>query len=112
SPEPRSLLPHDQPFDIRLTLDLSEMSVPANIPLNYRASIYGKSRGSRAGQTVGEAEGTIKPTDTVTINVEGTPLPEGTYRLAATVMVALPGMKLIPRPSTMAIIDAGPVQVY
>ncbi len=88
------------------------MTVPTNIPLHYRASIYGKSRGSRAGQTVGETEGTIKPTDAITINVEGNHLPEGTYRMAATVMIALPGMKLTPRPGTMAIIDAGLVQIY
>lgn len=112
SPEPRSLLPHDQPFDVCLTLDLSEMTVPGNIPLNYKASIYGKSRGSRAGQAVGEAEGTIKPADMVNLNVKGNLLPEGTYRLAATVMVALPGTKPTPRPGTMAVIDAGPVQVY
>ena len=110
--EPRRLLSHDQPFVAHLTLDLSEMTVPSNIPLNFRASIYAKSRGSRSGQTIGEAEGTIKPSNTVTINVEGNPLPEGTYRLAATVIVALPGMKLTPRPGTMAVIDAGPVQVY
>jgi hypothetical protein len=110
--EPRRLLSNDQPFVAHLTLDLSELTVPSNIPLNYRASIYAKSRGSRSGQIIGEAEGTIKPSNTVTINVEGNPPPQGTYRLAATVIVALPGMKLTPRPGTIAVIDAGPVQVY
>jgi hypothetical protein len=109
---PRSILPHDQPFDVRLTLDLREMTVPGNIPLNYKASIYGKSRSIRSGQAVGEAEGIIKPSDTVTLNVEGNLLPEGTYRLVATVMVALPGTNPTPRPGTTAVIDAGPVQVY
>jgi hypothetical protein len=73
STDPRKTLPRDQPFDVRLTLDLTEMAVPDNTLLNYKASIYGKSRGSRSGQTIGEVEGTIKTADTVTINVEGTP---------------------------------------
>jgi hypothetical protein len=108
---PRRILSRDQPFDVHLTLDLTEMTVPGNTPLNYKASIYGKSLGSRSGQVVGEVEGTIKPTDTVTINVEGTPLAEGTYKLAATVIVALPSTKLTVKPGTTAAIG-DMLQVY
>jgi hypothetical protein len=111
SADPRRILSRDQPFDVYLTLDLSELTVPSNIPLNYRASIYAKSRGSRSGQVVGEVEGTIKPADTVTINVEGTPLAEGTYKLAATVIVALPGTKLTIKPGTTDSIG-DVIQVY
>ncbi len=109
---PRRILPRDQPFDVHLILDLTEMTVPGSTSLNYKASIYGKSLGSRSGQVVGEAEGTIKPSATVTLNVEGNLLPEGAYRLAAKVMVALPGTNPTPRPGTTAVIDAGTVQVY
>jgi hypothetical protein len=108
SSEPRKLLPHDQRFDVRLTLDLTEITVPTNTPLDYKASIYGKSRSDPSGQIVGETEGTIKPADNVTIDVEGNPLPEGTYRLAARVMLALPGTKS----DIMDVIDGGRVQVY
>lgn len=108
---PRRILSRDQPFDVHLTLDLTEMTVPDNTPLNYKASIYGKSLGSRSGQVVGEVEGTVKPADTVTINVEGTPLAEGTYKLAATVIVALPGTKLTIKPGTTASIG-DVLQVY
>jgi hypothetical protein len=111
STDPRRTLPRDQPFDVSLTLDLTEIAVPDNTLLNYKASIYGKSRGSRSGHAVGEAEGTIESADTVTINVEGTPLAEGTYRMAATVMVALPGTKLTVKPGTTAAIG-DMLQVY
>lgn len=112
SAEPRAILPHDQPFDVRLTLDLTEMTLSGNTALNYKASIYGKNLGSRSGQVVGEAEGTIKPADTVTINVKGNPLPEGIFQLTAKVMLAPPHTKPIVRPGTTAVIARGPVQVY
>ena len=40
----RKSLARDTPFDVRLTLDLRELQVLRNTPLNYIASIYGKSR--------------------------------------------------------------------
>lgn len=114
SNRPSALLSHDERFDVRLILDLSELQAPGNTPLNYKASIYGRGRGpgSRSGLVIGEAQGTIIPADTVTINVEGNTLPEGAYQLAATVILGLPTMKLTPRPGTTAIIDGGQVQVY
>jgi predicted flap endonuclease-1-like 5' DNA nuclease len=108
SSEPRRLLPHDQPFDVRLTLDLSEITVPGNTPLDYKASIYRKSRSEPSGQIVVETEGTIKPADNVTIDVEGNLLVVGSYRLAATVILALSGTK----PDCIAVIEGGRVRVY
>ncbi len=112
SASPRRILPRDQPFYVHLTLDLTEMTVPANTSLNYKASIYGKSMGSRSGQIVGETEGTIQLADKVTINVNGNPLPEGIFQLTAKVMLAPPHTKPIVRPGTTAVIDGGLVQVY
>jgi predicted flap endonuclease-1-like 5' DNA nuclease len=114
SNRPSALLSHDERFDVRLILDLTELQAPGNTPLNYKASIYGRGRGpgSRSGLVIGEAQGTIIPADTVTINIEGNTLPEGAYQLAATVILGLPTMKLTPRPGTTAIIDGGQVQVY
>ncbi|HEY6286850.1 MAG TPA: hypothetical protein VIX20_14405 [Ktedonobacteraceae bacterium] len=112
SSEPRRLLPHDQPIDVRLTLDLSEITVPGNAPLDYKVSIYRKSRSDPSGQIVGETEGTIKAADNVTIDVEGNLLAVGSYRLAATVILALPGTKPTPKPDCIAVIDGGRVRVY
>jgi len=113
SADPRRTLSHEQPFEVRLTLDLTEMTVPGDTPLNYKASIYGRSRGSGSGQVVGEVEGNIIPAETTfTIVVEGNPLPEGIYRLAATVALSLPGTKPTVKPGTLAVIDGGQVQVF
>jgi hypothetical protein len=110
--EPRSLVPHDQPFDVLLTLDLSEITVPGNTPLDYKASIYRKSRSDPSGQIVVETDGTVKPADNVTIDVEGNLLAVGSYRLAATVILALPGTKPTPKSDCVAVIDGGRIRVY
>jgi hypothetical protein len=109
---PRRTLAHDEPFDVRLTLDLSELLVPGNAPLHYKTSIYGKGRG-RPGLVIGEAQGTIMPRDRVAITVGGNTLPEvGIYQLTATVILGLPTMKLVARPGTTAIVSGGLLEVY
>jgi hypothetical protein len=106
------LLHYDEPFDIRLTLDLSGLVVPEDTRLQYKVSIYGKNRVSRSGQFARESEGIFTPADTVTIELENNTLPEGTYQLAASVILALPDMRLTPKAGSMALIDGGLVQVY
>ena len=108
---PARILTRDETFDIRLTLDFTGLHEPEDAPLNYKALIYGKARGN-PGIIVGEAQGTIMPFDGATITVMGNILPEGTYRLAAKVIVGLPTMKLTPGPNNTGIIDGGLVQVY
>jgi hypothetical protein len=111
SSSPRKTLARDKPFDVHLTLDLSELQVPRNTPLNYIASIYAKSR--RSGLVLGQIQGTLIPTDIVTIKVEENTLSEeGIYQLAAQVIVGLPTMQLRIRPGTTAVIDGDQVQVY
>jgi hypothetical protein len=104
------ILARDTPFDVRLTLDFSELQGPHNTPLNYSASIYGKS--NRSGLVLGQIQGTLVPSDTATIKLEGNILSEeGIYHLAAQVIVGLPTMKLRLRPGTTALIDGGQIQV-
>lgn len=105
-------LAHNEPFDVRLTLDLSGLQVPDSAPLSYKASVYGKGH-SRPGLVLGEAQGSILPRDRVAITVEGNTLQEeGTYKLAATVILGLPTMKLAANPGTTAIVDGGLLHVY
>ena len=112
SPGSRRLLRYDEPFDIRLTLDLSGLSVPEDTQLRYRVSIYGKNRVSHAGRFARESEGSFTPADTVTIELDNNILSEGTYQLAASVILALSHMQLTPKSGSMALIDGGVVQVY
>lgn len=108
----RRTLARGEAFDVRLTLDLSELQVPGNAPLNYKASIYGKGRGKH-GLVIGEARGTIVLRDRAAISVGGNTLQEeGVYRLAATVIVGLPTTKLAASPGTTALVDGGLLEIY
>jgi hypothetical protein len=104
-------LTRETPFNVRLTVDLTKLLVPDNAVLNYKVSINGKGRVGRSSLAVGEALGTIVAANTVTLNVVCSPLPEGFYRLVATVMVALLGMELNIKSGTTAVV-ADTVQVY
>jgi hypothetical protein len=79
-----------KPFDVRLLLDLSEIKSPQDAPLDYAAAIYAKSLGSQGNYKVGEIRGTAKPVDEVALKYEGAILPQGVYRLQATVTLTLP----------------------
>jgi Helix-hairpin-helix domain len=85
---PQDFLPHDQPFDVQLTLDLSDVRVSADTQFNYKASIYSKNLEGHSRQIVGEASGIIAFTDKVTVSVVGSTLPKGTYRLKAVVILS------------------------
>jgi hypothetical protein len=109
---PRRLLPHDQLSDIRLTLDLSEVTVPGNSLLDYKAVIYRKSRSDPSGQIVAESEGTIEPADNVTIDATVNLLAVGSYRLSATVMLELLGTKPTSNSECIAVFEGSRIRVY
>lgn len=82
---PRCLLPSGQPFDVLLTLDFTGIALPNDAPLNYTTRIHAKKLGDHSSQPVGEAHGSIIPSEKVSIRVEGTTLVQGIYRLEAAV---------------------------
>ena len=86
---PSGILVANHPFEVRLALDLSEIDSFHRGTLDYKASIYAKSLKGPLHQSVGEADGKLKPTDTATI-VYGNPLPQGLYRLQAIVYLSDP----------------------
>jgi hypothetical protein len=80
---PQNFFASDQLFNVNLILDISDVRVPANTQVSYRASIYTKSLEGPTRQVVGETSGIITTTDKVTVSIEGIALPRGTYRLKA-----------------------------
>ena len=91
---PRSLLRHDQPFSVRLALDLSNVVAPPNAPLDCAVTIHAKSLSGRGRQVVGQAHrAVIAPAEEMVLVVDGSGLGEDTYRLEAkaTVDLAAPG---------------------
>lgn len=109
---PCNTLRYGQPFDVSLTLDLTEVVAPGDVPLAYTATIYAKKLGGGSRQIVGEVLGFITLADKVTVNVEGMALPQGVYRLEAFVSLTSPGMESVPRRGLLAMLKGNLLQVY
>ena len=99
---PQNFFTHDQTFNVRLSLDLSNVRVPDDTQFSYRASIYSKSLEGRPHQAVGETSGIIISTHKVTVSVEGLALPKGAYRLKAMVILNLMTTEPTPQNSLVA----------
>jgi hypothetical protein len=85
-----SFLRDGQPFDVRLTLDLTETDVPGNGPLGYAATTYAKPLNNGGPRLiVSQARDTFTPADTFVINMAGRALTSGLYRLEASVTLTL-----------------------
>lgn len=89
----RNVLHRGQPFDVRLSLDLTEVVAPSEVILGYTATIYARSLGDGSHQLVGEACGNFTPTDNLAITISGMAPPPGVYRLAAAITLSVMPME-------------------
>ena len=77
----------DQPFEIHLTLDFTDIIMPVELEFHYKAYIHSLGLEELIRQKVGEVSGTIKFTDHITIHVDQEILPKGFSFLQAVVML-------------------------
>ena len=92
SDQPCRVLPASKPFRVRLSLDLTGVARPPDVPLDCTTSIYAKRLGGDLRQLIGDARNAIKPSNKVTVQVFGLTLPPGLYRLEAVVRINLPAL--------------------
>lgn len=107
SEHPVSRLRQDQPYLVRLTLDLTEVNEPGNLPLLYKASIFSRQLGG-ARHSIGEVFSTLRFSKSVNLDITGIGLPPGTYRLEAFAEIRYD--EATPGPS--ASLKGGLLQVY
>jgi hypothetical protein len=108
---PRKIVRYGQPFNVRLTLDLTDVAAPSD-ELLFTAVIYAKSLSDHSHQIAGEARGTVTAADRVIIDVEGTTLRRGIYRLEGSVTLALPAMEPSWHPDIRAHVEGSLLYVY
>jgi Asp-tRNA(Asn)/Glu-tRNA(Gln) amidotransferase C subunit len=90
---PTNLLRSDQPFEIRLSIDLSDLKLSPETGMHYEAAVYSKALGGGPTRVLGQSQGPVSPAETakpLTIRVESEPLPPGLYRLQSAVTL-VPG---------------------
>lgn len=84
---PLFALHHEQPYLLRLTIDLSKVDASSETPLVYQATIIVKQLGG-LDYVVTEAISNLKLSDSMTLGIVGPVLPPGIYRLAACVILS------------------------
>lgn len=109
---PNRLLPANRPFEVRLTLDLSDLLSPKDKPLSYATTFYAKKLGSGERKLVGEKRGTFTPAENITIETQGINLPEGLYRLEAAVVFSLPTEETIHSAELAAQLEGSLLRIY
>jgi nucleotidyltransferase/DNA polymerase involved in DNA repair len=105
------LLRHNQPFNVRLSLDLTRITVLGASPLAYTATVYAKNFSGNHTQMLGEVCGAITPAENVTLDVGGLTLPQGAYRLGASVIINLTGEDPVRGSNFSAYLEGGILQV-
>jgi hypothetical protein len=111
SDQPCQILSADTPFRVRLSLDLTGVVRPPDVPLDCITSIYAKRLGGGSRQILGEARDAIKLSDKAMVEVRRLTLSPGLYRLYALVQLNPSSPGQAPR-GLMAMLKGGPIQVY
>jgi hypothetical protein len=101
-----------RPFNVLVTLDLSDVIAPSAAPLAYTAFLHAKTLGGGTRQIIGEARGTLMNSNTIMARVEGAVLSLGLYQLKAVVTLVLEPMKMSAHSSLTAIKEIGLLQIY
>ena len=111
SDDPDYVLHHDQPFIVRLTLDLTKVVAPSDVIFVYKVAIIAKQLGGLR-QLVGEARNTIELSESATLSFAGINLPPGVYRLEAHVTLAPAGTEPGRQPGLTAFLKGDLLQIY
>lgn len=108
--EPTSFISHQQPFEVRLTLDMLQATKPEQF--DYQATVYAKSLNSRARRLVGEMHGTIALRATGAIQLSEATLPLGIYRLEAAVILSAMPTQAESQASYSAMFEGGMLRIH
>ncbi len=106
------ILANNQPFEIDLSIDLSEVNMPAETEISYAVETYVKSLDRGIRQKIGETQGTINAPDIIEMKISNKGLQEGTYRINVGMSFNQSTTQPTDQPELAAILDAGLLRVY
>ena len=109
---PLGAVRYGRPFNVLVTLDLSDVIAPHDTPLAYAVFLYAKTLGKGTRQIVSQARGTLVNSDIITIQVKGTMLAQGLYLLKVIVTPVLQSVEPTAVPDLIATKEVGLFQIY
>jgi hypothetical protein len=105
-------LPHNQAFDVHLTLDLTSASLEDTCQIDFTASLYAKKLGGGLRQVIAETHRTMPYANTIDLTISNATLPQGLYRLEALLTLIPTGPYLMAGYRVNASFQGGLFQVY
>jgi hypothetical protein len=105
-------LPHDQAFDVNLSLDLTNASLTGIRHLDFTLSLCAKRLGNGDRQVIGEAKGTVPYANIIDLTIRNASLPQGLYRLEALLTLIPAGSALSTGSGLRDSFPGGLFQVY
>jgi hypothetical protein len=105
-------IPHNQEFDVNLTLDLTSAALPDTSQLDLTALLYAKKVGQGHRQVIGETRRVIPCANTVNLSITNSTLPEGLYRLEVLVTLIPIDSSVPPQSRILTSFQGGLFQVY
>jgi hypothetical protein len=108
----KRFIPENQPFNIRLAINLTDVDAPPETPIKYSAAVFAKELGTDLRQKIGFSEGMITPTNHLDLDVGAEGLACGIYRTDAIVALFPPDQEPKPGSSPMAMMEGGLLQIY
>jgi len=109
---PSMLVRHDQPFNLRFSLDLSNVAAGREEPLAYTAVVHARSLSDKRAQSFSRTSGRISPSDNTVIKLSGIGLRPGSYRLGVDVMIHQPRAGSSPAPYFHIQTETAVLRVY
>lgn len=108
----RKSIQENIPFNVRITLDLSDTNLPTDAPINYLATIYAKKVGTGVRQTLGTSQGNFMTADQVIIDIGVKPLTRGSYRMDAVLTLSLSETESTPKTIPGAVSEGTVIHIY
>jgi hypothetical protein len=105
-------IPREQAFDVSLTLEINNLSLPKISQLVCTAKFYAKKIGGKNRQPIGEIHKTLPCDPIVHLTIGGLILSKGIYRLEARITIQPAGMEAAAQQKIMSFLESGPLQIY
>jgi hypothetical protein len=103
---------HRLAFDVRLYLDLAEMKPYGQELFDYSLTVLTKSLNGERRQEFIKDQGTIRPADSLTLNLKWPSLPPGIYRIAAALTLSPQAADVALQRYLTASLEGGLFEVY
>ncbi len=91
---PSMLLRGDQPFNVRVSLDLSDIAAESEGPLAYTAVVHARSLSDKRRQSFARTSGKVTLSESTVIRLSGISLGPGSYRVGADVTIHQPHLHI------------------